>query len=170
MRTGFLFPLVAVVIAGAAGCSRQASEESAALPQRDLTRVDPAPKIEFASAVELQKPLVSPQSVQPRATTRALRAARRSTVDFKPLAAVMVTPTPAVAAQPEPTPAPPAEPLSDRELLPGKTVTLIPASSGPSTAVDPGEDVGLTMIRQGHRCPPARPGIGITARPRPTAY
>jgi hypothetical protein len=169
MRTGFLFPLVVVAIAGAAGCSRQTSEESAALPQRDLTRVDPAPRIEFASAVELQKPIVSSHSVQPRSTTRALRAARRSTVDFKPLAAVMVTPTPAVAAQPEPAPTP-TEPLSDRELLPGKTVTLIPASSGPSTSVDPGEDVGMTMIRQGHVCPPAQPGIGITRRPRPSAY
>jgi len=168
MRTGFLFPLVAVVMAGAAGCSRQASEESAALPQRDLTRVDPASNIQFASRVELQKPVTSSHSVQPRATTRAIRAVRRSPVDFQPLAAVMVTPTPATAAQPEPSPTP-AEPLSDRELLPGKTITLIPASSGPSTAVDPGEDVGLTMIRQGHRCPPAQPGIGIT-RPRPAAY
>ncbi len=170
MRTGFLLPLAALVIAGAAGCSRQEGEESAVLLQRDLTRVDPAPKVEVASQLELQQPPTS-QTVQPRATIRAVRASRRPRNDSKPLAAVLAkhTAVAAPAPAPEARPTPVEEPRNDRELLPGKTVTIIPVGSGPSTATDPGEDVGMTMIRQGHSCPPARPGIGIAGRPRPPA-
>jgi hypothetical protein len=164
MRTGFLLPLAALVIAGAAGCSRQGGEESAALLQRDLTRVDAAPNVEVASSLELQQPPTT-QIVQPRATIRAVRASRRPRIDPKPMRAVLATHTAVAAPSPEAKPTPIEEPLSDRELLPGKTVTIIPVGSGPSTATDPGEDVGLTMIRQGHRCPPARPGIGIATRP-----
>ena len=167
MRTGFLLPLAALVIAGA-GCSRQEGEESAALLQRDLTRVDPAPKVEVASALELQQPPTS-QTVQPRATIQAVRASRRPKNDSKPLAPVLAkhTAVAAPAPAPEARPTPVEDPRNDRELLPGKTVTIIPVGSGPSTATDPGEDDGLRMIQQGHRCPPARPGIGIATRPPP---
>ncbi len=137
------------------------------LPKRDLTRVAPAPTLDVASPLELQKPLTS-HSVQPRATTRAILASRGPKNDSKPLSPVLAkhTAVAAPAPAPEVRPAPVEEqPRNDRELLPGKTVTIIPVGSGPSTATDPGEDVGMTMIRQGHRCPPARPGIGIATRP-----
>ena len=165
MRTGFLLPLAALLIACAAGCGWQEGEESAALLQRDLTRVDPAPKVEIASQLELQRPPTS-QAVQPRATIQAVRASRRPKNESKPVAALAThTPVAAPAPAPEARPTPVEEPRNDRELLPGRTVTIIPVGSGPSTATDPGEDVGMTMIRQGHRCPPAGPGIGIATRP-----
>ncbi len=162
MRTGLL--LAALVIASAAGCSSHEGEESAVVLQRDLTRVPPAPPLDIASPLELQKPLTS-QSVQPRATTRAILASRRRKNDSKALPAVLTAPATVAAPAPEARPAPAEEPRNDRELLPGKTVTIIPVGSGPSTAIDPGEDVGLRMIQEGHVCPPARPGIGIATRP-----
>jgi hypothetical protein len=168
MRTGLLLPLAALVIASVAGCGSHEGEESAVILQRDLTRVAPAPPLDVASPLELQKPLTS-HSVQPRATTRAILASRRRKNDPKPLPAVLTIPATVAAPAPEAQPTPVEEPRSDRELLPGRTVTIIPVSSGPSTAADPGEDEGLRMIQQGHSCPPARPGIGIAGRPRPPA-
>jgi hypothetical protein len=164
MRTGFLLPLAALVIAGAQGCSRGDAEESAVILERDLTRAAPAPNVEVASPLEVEKPVTS-RAVQPRATIRAVRASRRSTIDPKPLPAALATHTPVAGYEPEPPPTAISAPLSDRELLPGKTVTLIPTSSGPSTATDPSVDEGLRMIQRGHRCPPARPGIGAGRPP-----
>ncbi|MDQ3223879.1 MAG: hypothetical protein M3Q75_10485 [Gemmatimonadota bacterium] len=69
--------------------------------------------------------------------------------------------------------APPA-PANDRELLPGKTVTLIPASTGSSAGPDETEALpegrGRPMVvRGGGRCRGGGrgPGIGIAGAPRP---
>src|SRR5687768_4681544 len=123
MRTGFLLPLAAVILAGA-GCTQQRSEESAMLPERDLTRVAPAPALDVASPLELQKPLTS-HSVQPRATTRAILASRGPKNNSKPLSPVVAKHIAVAAPAPEAQPAPIEEPRNDRELLPGKTVTII---------------------------------------------
>jgi hypothetical protein len=69
---------------------------------------------------------------------------------------------------------PAAQPVGDRELPPGKTVTVIPTSSGPSVAAEPGDEfpsirTGTLGGHGGGRCPPRGrgPGIGIAGAPRP---
>jgi hypothetical protein len=80
----------------------------------------------------------------------------------------VVTPSPALAA-----PEPAAQPANNRELLPGKTVTLIPASTGPSSGTDEADaaspEEGREKERGGGKCRGGGrgPGIGIAAAPRP---
>jgi hypothetical protein len=159
MHTRFLLSLTIVVAVSASGCGEQEKEETAIALKRDLTLVAPAPNLEIASPVEVKRP--QPQVTRARAPRRHVSAPKSITldVDLEPI-------RPAVAAQPSLRPAVTApEPVNGRELPPGKTVTLIPASSGPSTAADPSVDEGLLMIQQGHYCPPPRPGIGIRRPP-----
>jgi hypothetical protein len=157
MRTRFLLSLTIVVAAGASGCGKQAHEETATVLKRDLTLAAPVPNVEIASPVELERP--QPRVKRARAPRRHVSASNSATIDPQPI-------RPAVAIQPSVRPALAApEPVSGRELPPGKTVTLIPASSGPSTSADPDVDEGLLMIQRGHWCPPPRPGIGGTRPP-----
>jgi hypothetical protein len=177
MRTVFLLPLTAIV-AMAAGC-RSEGKESAALspPRRDLTLATPAREVDVASPVELR---------QIRAQNQTLRVSHRtsqrsSSIEPMPLltaaapAPVVTLPASEPVGQPVSTP---SEPVNDRELPPGKTVTLIPVSSGPSTAPewtderpDEGSEArGGTMVKgRGGRCGRGGrgPGIGIAAAPRP---
>jgi hypothetical protein len=146
----------AVVIAG---CNQPEPEESAVSLKRDLT-LAPAPNVEIASAVELQQP--QPPVTRPRAVRRHVSAGKAPPLDREPLRPTVITRTSLRPAEAAPAP------LSDRELPPGKTITLIPASSGPSTSVDPSVDEGLRMIQRGHWCPPPRPGVG--ARRPPALY
>jgi hypothetical protein len=143
----------AVVIAG---CNQPEPEESAVDLKRDLT-LAPAPTAEIASAVELERP--QPPVTRARAVRRHVSSSKAPPLDVEP-----VRPAVVIQASLPPTEAAPA-PLSDRELPPGKTVTLIPASSGPSTSVDPSVDEGLRMIQRGHWCPPPRPGVGVRRPP-----
>jgi hypothetical protein len=157
MRTRFLLSLTIVVAAGASGCGKQVHEETATALKRDLTLAAPAPNVEIASPVELERP--QPRVTRARAPRRHVSASKSATVDSQPS-------LPAVAIEPSLRPAVTApQPVSGRELPPGKTVTLIPASSGPSTATDPDVDEGLLMIQRGHWCPPPRPGIRGTRPP-----
>ena len=150
MRKAFLIPFAfAAAVAGCGGEVSTTSEReetasrAAASLERDLTLSVPrVPATEVASAVELGVSKPEP------AATRRHRP--------KPMPA----PAPAPAAEPEPEAA--AEPESDpvstptvgeaiadavvdnaasggRELAPGRTVTIIPVSSGPSVAVDEGD-------------------------------
>jgi hypothetical protein len=147
MRAASILPLafIAAVLAGCAAESPQtANQESAslgvegtALANRDLTLQTAAtPAVEVASAVELSRAAPEP----------------------KPVRRARVSPKPAPAPVPEAAPAAPAAvpdstvavaevlaepaPVEDvalgagRELAPGKTVTIIPASSQPSFAPD----------------------------------
>ncbi len=165
MRTVLLLPYT-VIATAILGCGSESSERTtASLLERDLTLAAPSPKVEVVSAVELQQP-------RARQTRR-----QRTTVRQSKLAVTRVA-APARVASPGPAVAEPAstksEPVSDRELLPGKTVTVIPTSSGPSPAPAWDEEFPETrrgpMVRGG-RCPTrGRPGIGIATRPRPTAY
>lgn len=160
MRTRLLLSLTIVVAASASGCREQVQEETATALKRDLTLAAPAPNLEIASPVELERP--QPRATRPRAPRRHLSARKSDAVEPQLI-------RPAVAIEPSlPAVVPTPEPANGRELPPGKTVTLIPASSGPSTSIDPEVDEGLLMIQRGHWCPPPRPGIG--ARRPPALY
>jgi hypothetical protein len=158
MRITILLPLTALV-AVAAGCESEGREQAAgSVPQRDLTLVTHPARVEIASSVEMQ---------QPKRTARPARAPRSSPREAK----VVVIAAPETVTQPTST-APTL--ANDRELLPGETVTLIPASNGPTTGPDEANDLpaarGRTMGgRGGGRCRGGGrgPGIGIAAAPRP---
>jgi hypothetical protein len=162
MRTVSLLPLAALV-AVVSGCGSGVSEQRArSRPPRDLTLVPQSAQVEVASPVEMRR--VHPQRRTVRLPTR------QPTVRHAVMAA-----TPIVAAEPVAQPVSPT-PISnnDRELLPGRTVTLIPISSGPSAGPDePGElpavRGGTMVARGGGRCGGGRrgPGIGIATAPRP---
>lgn len=163
MRTVLVFPLAALV-AVVTGCGSGVSEQKArSLPPRDLTLVTQGAQVEVASPVEMQR-------VRPQHRTVRLPRTRQPAVIHAVVAA-----TPVLAAEPVAQPLSPTPiPASDRELLPGKTVTLIPVSSGPSAGLDePGElpavRGGIMVGHGGGRCGGGRrgPGIGIATAPRP---
>jgi hypothetical protein len=166
MRNISLLPLAALM-AIAAGCGTEVKEQtSSSVPQRDLTLVTQTAQVEVASPLETQL-LRSPS----RSVHRSRMAARLAPA-AAPAPVVVAAPQP--VAQPVPT-APAATPTSNRELLPGKTVTVIPVSSGPSIGTDktndfPGErghpvraHGGGGTCRGGGR----GPDIGMAPAPRP---
>jgi hypothetical protein len=155
MRSCFLMAFAVVI----AGCNHPEPEESAVSLKRDLT-LAPAPNVDVASAVELERPQPRVTQARARAPRRHVSARESVTIDPQPVRAPVAIEEP---SQPPTVTAP--EPASGRELPPGKTVTLIPASSGPSTATDPSVDEGLLMIQRGHWCPPPRPGVGVRRPP-----
>jgi hypothetical protein len=170
MRTIFLLPLTAVVTV-VVGCGPEGSEQAAlSLPQRDLTLPTQTAEVEIASPVELQNLRVQHRTARP-----SRRTSRRSIPEAKPTPAAPATALVVAASYPVAQPANTAsEPANDRELLPGKTVTVIPVSTGPSTGSDWSDDFprakgGTMVVRGGGRCPPRGrgPGIGIAAAPRP---
>jgi hypothetical protein len=173
MRTVFLLPITAVV-AVVAGCGSGGGEQAPrSLPHRDLTLAAPARAVEIASPVELR---------DIRTQNQTMRSSRRT---FRRSGPIQLISVPAVVAEaPAPVLAPsapvaqpvstPSKPANDRELLPGKTVTVIPASSGPSTTPDwtderPAVGGGTMVARGGGRCGRGGrgPGIGIAGVPRP---
>jgi hypothetical protein len=132
MRALFLFPLAVVA---AAGCSSAKSPQKASVTERDLTLRTNATEVEVASPLELRRPV-------PQETKQVVRRTHRHTATtFQPtivpavlretVASVPVATTP--AAEPVAVVAGPADP---HELLPGKTVTIIPASSGPTPTTE----------------------------------
>ncbi len=181
MRTAFLIPLAftAAVVAGCRGEVSKTSEREETVsrtttpPERDLTLSVPrVAETEVASAVELALPKPVP------APTRAHRPRPKPAPSPTPPA----EPEQVAAAEPvsAPTesqalaePAPLEDPASDgRELAPGKTVTIIPVSTGPSVEADEGDSWtssepsrgvlvggGRTCRRRG-----GGGGIGIAAR------
>jgi hypothetical protein len=172
MRSVVLIPLTLMVTV-ALGCGSEEREQaSTSVSERDLTRQAPAPEVEIASPVELQQLRTQHRTVR---SSRPVKAPRRRTVEAKLVARAGATAPAVVLPVAEPTTT--ADLGSDRELLPGKTVTVIPASSGPSTASEPTDELptarGTTIgIWGGGRCPPRRPGrgIGIAGVPRPGLY
>jgi hypothetical protein len=177
MRTILLLPLPALM-AVVAGCGFGATEQrTRSVPRRDLTLVTQtaATGVAIVSPVETQQlriPRRAPRVSRP-ATGRA-PVARISAVEPRVGLAVGAVSAP-LLAEPVAQPAAMAPtPGSDRELLPGKTITLIPASSGPSVGVDPADDFpavrgGTLVVRGGGTCRGRGrgPGIGIATAPRP---
>lgn len=175
MRTSVLLPLTALA-AIVTGCGSQGREEAtASLPHRDLTLATQAAPVEVASPVELRQIQAHYRTVRSSRPT-----ARRSHVtETKPAPAPVAAVPATVTVQPVAEPARAAEPANDRELLPGKTITIIPVSSGPSTS-DPsagadwtdqpsGARGGSLVGGGGGRCRGRGrgPGIGIATAPRP---
>jgi hypothetical protein len=176
MRTILLLPLPAL-LAVVAGCGFGATEQRAgSVPRRDLTLVTQTAGVAIASPVETQQLRIPPQTrrVLRPATRRAPAAPVGATEPQVSLMAAEAVSAP-VPAEPVAEPATMAPtPGSDRELLPGKTITLIPASSGPSVGVDPADDFptargGTMVVRGGGTCRGRGrgPGIGIATAPRP---
>jgi hypothetical protein len=164
MRTVALLTLAAAMTA-LVGCGSGDKDETAlAVPDRDLTLATPASDGEIASPVELGQLRAQPQTARrSRSIHRAAAAARAA-----PAPAPVLRTTDAVAQ-----PASIAEAINDRELPPGKTITIIPVSSGPSGAAEPTDEIPMIERQgmRGGRCPPRRrPGIGIAVRPRPNLY
>ncbi len=173
MRSLALLSLTAFTTA-MLGCGSERREQvTASIPDRDITRPAPAPEVEIVSPVELRqrpahqtiRPARSPRRpAAPRpAAPRPASAESGRTLEIAARPALMVTP-----------PITAAEPANDRELLPGKTITLIPASSGPSAEPSwngetPTVRGGAFVVRGGGRCPRRGrgPGIGIATAPRP---
>jgi hypothetical protein len=178
MRTIVLFPLTALV-AVAAGCGSAGREQATrSVPQRDLTLVRQTPAVEIASPVETHQLRVQHRTVRPAFGSRALEPKVSLASVTVPLAALGAGSAP-VLAVPEPVAQPAsaaATPANDRELLPGKTVTVIPASNTPSTGSDGPDELpaarGRTMVAHGGGGGGCRgrgrgPGIGIANAPRP---
>ena len=168
MRTIILLPLTLIVVV--AGCGSEVRDQGArSVPQRDLTLVTQTPEVKIASPVETQQLRIQRRTVP--ASQPAARQARA-----KVHLATVLTPAPTLTpAEPVAQPAvTEVTPPNDRELLPGKTVTVIPASSGPSPGPDWTDDFpaarGRPMVTGGGGTCRGRgrgPGIGIAAAPRP---
>jgi hypothetical protein len=164
MRTVYLLPFAALAVV--AGCGSEAREQAArSVPQRDLTRVTQTAEVKIASRLETQQLRIH-RTVHPsRLAARPTPAARSRPVAPKVVLAAVT------AAEPVAQPAP----ANDRELLPGKTITLIPASTGPSVGSDGTDDVpavegrGVAVGGGGGTCRGRGrgPGIGIATAPRP---
>lgn len=168
MRPIFLLPLSALV-AVIAGCGSEPTERAArSVPQRDLTLVTQTSEVRFASPVEVQQFRTHRRTSRPSQWAARLAPAPRPS----PLAP-KVRLASVVASAPEPVAQPAAStPASDRELLPGKTVTVIPASSGPSIGTDRTDEIpaveGRTMVaRGGGTCRGRGRGPDIARAPRP---
>jgi hypothetical protein len=142
MRNVFLFSLPLTIIA-AAGCGSQPKEPTSGSDlERDLALVSKAPETAVASPLELGEvrfergkagnnvSLHRAVRSRPgrRATTKVAESVRSAPI-ARPVVVDVAVPSP--AAQPAA-----AVPTDSHELLPGKTVTVIPVSSGPSTAGD----------------------------------
>jgi hypothetical protein len=173
MRTSIL-PL-AVTVSLLAGCSADAPRRPERSAERDLTRrsLEPAP-VEVASAIELARPEPKPpvrerDAVAPRPKPAPQPAER---VEAAAAENVVVVPKAPIAILTPPAPEVSAAAGSDRELSPGETVTMIPASSGSSIAPDDseptwsGESVGTIGFGGGDTCRPRGGvrGIGVAGR------
>jgi hypothetical protein len=207
MRNVFLFSLPLTIVA-AAGCGSQPKEQAPRSDlERDLALVSRAPDSAVASPLELGEVRAQPGSTvssnnvsfhrvvrhRParRATTRVAEPVR-SAPTARPVIADVSAPSP--AAQPAA-----AVPADSHELPPGKTVTVIPVSSGPSTSGGQrgpddiplmaggtggsgmggggsgmgggGSGMGGGGSGMGGGCPGrGEPGVGIASRPRGMLY
>jgi hypothetical protein len=136
MRSVFLFLSLSLVVI--AGCSSRVKEHVARSDlERDLTLVSQAPPTALASPIELgqiQTPTSSRSTVSSRHRIRH-RAAPRSIVS-----AAKPVPLAADAAPVLPVQATNTRPADPHELAPGKTVSIIPVSSGPSISGTGGTD------------------------------
>ena len=148
------------------------------MPQRDLTlQQTPAPEVEIASPVELARvPTERPATQRGRRAHRPA-AARHPEASAPEVAPATLTPTPASAhptATALATSAP--EAADPHALAPGQSVTIIPASSGPTTLTDwtdqrpSGRERGVDVGAGGHggRCKPR--GTGMPGRGLPAAF
>jgi hypothetical protein len=142
MRSAFLFPLSLSLVV-VAGCSSKVKEPAARSDlERDLTLGGQAPQTAVATRLELgqiRTPTDSRSTVSSRHRVRH-RSAPRSTVSAPEPVQVAADAAPARAPAPavvQPANTTTADP---HELPPGKTVAIIPVSSGPSPSDARGPD------------------------------
>jgi hypothetical protein len=180
MRIVMLLPLaLAAVAAGGCRTGSEGTEQAAlGVPQRDLTlQRSAAPDVEIASPVELARaPSERPTTQRPRRAHRPAPA-RDAEANLPEVAPATLRPTPA-PAQPTPTAlaAGAPEAADPHALAPGQSVTIIPASSGPTTPADwtdqppSGRERGVEVGGGGHggRCKPR--GTGMPGRGLPAAF
>ena len=184
--------LVAGLGAGCATDSPEGVEEASAaaavpVPERDLTlQAAAVPPVEVASPVELDRPVPparegrrgSPPLPAPSTSELARPGGSRDSAGLADAGLVHAAPE-AIAAEAEPAlaerfpagrPAAPEEEPGEemagagRELAPGKTVTLIPVSNGPSIEADDGgawvpSESRRGVVRGGGHCPRPRGGV-----------
>lgn len=205
MRNIFLFWLPLTIIA-AAGCGGSQPDERAAryALERDLTLVSKPtgravvlPDRAVASELELRVSRTqrsasasSQKVVRPRKAVRrsARHLAAKAAEPVRP--ATIARPTIADVVAPNPGTQPVAAiPADSRELPPGKTISLIPTSSGPSPSGERGMDdiplsgtgwrgmgggSGMGGSGMGGGCKPGRgtgiPELGGSPRPRGMLY
>jgi hypothetical protein len=148
MRAVSMLPLAfwAALLAGCAAESpRPSNLETASsgaetgLSDRDLTLQTPAmPAVEVASPIELSRPTPEPRPTpRPRISSRPAPVPTPDPVPEASPADESAVPVPTVAVaevMAEPAPVEDVAVGVGRELAPGKTVTIIPTSSGPSSA------------------------------------
>ena len=203
MRNSFLFSLPLTVIT-VAGCGPQPDAQAARSDlERDLTLVSRPPERAVSSPVgavasEIELRMARAQQGSGASSHKVVRlrkSVRRPARDLVPVAARPVRPTtierPGIAdvvvpkAGGQPVTAVPAD---SRELLPGKTVTVIPVSSGPSPSGEGADDIppagtrwrgmgggsGMGGSGMGGGCRPGRgtgiPELGGSPRPRGMLY
>ena len=179
MRIVMLLPLALAAVA-AGGC-RTASEgtEQAALgvPQRDLTlQQAAAPEVEIASPVELARaPRERPATQRPRRAHRPAPARHPEATLPEVAPATLTMPPPAPPAATALAASAPEE-ADPHALAPGQSVTIIPASSGPTTPADwtderpSGRERGVAVGGggSGGRCKPR--GTGMPGRGLPAGF
>jgi hypothetical protein len=184
MRAAVLFPLafVAVALTGCggdgtnlSGREETASRAAAAALERDLTlSVPQVPATEVASAIELSLPKPAPAPVQRHYPRPRPKPAPSAVAESAPAPTPEPVTVPAVSeALSEPATTDEVS-AGGRELAPGRTVTVIPVSSGPSVEAEP-DDSWLpsggsrgVLVGGGGTCRRRGEGggIGIAARIR----
>ncbi len=137
MRNVFLFSLPLTIVA-AAGCGSQHKEQAARSDLgRDLTLVSRAPDSAVTSPLELREVRIQPGNTVSFHKVVRHRPARHPTTRVAEPVRSAPTARPVIADVPAPSPAAQpaaAVPADSHELPPGKTVTVIPVSSGASTS------------------------------------
>jgi hypothetical protein len=176
MRAVSLLPLAcAAAVVTACGGSDVSSvphrEETAARPavprERDLKRqMVELPVEEVASAVELERPRAAPRTTPIHRARPKPQPAPRPTGE--PAVPPVVPARPAVTAPPADSAPVEAAASGGRELAPGRTVIVIPVSSGPTLKADE-EDFwlpGRAKSSGRHRCRRRAGvrGIAVTGR------
>ena len=166
MRALPFIPLALVVVVAGCGSAPEDSGARSGVPHRDLTLQEaPAPDMAVASALELPNPRPErPTAHRPRQSPhQALAPSRNHTApEAAPVAEAVAVP--AVAPAPAPAAAPPLvdEAADPHSLAPGRTITIIPASSGPSMGSGRGDD---EMPSRAGRAIMMAGGHGDTCRP-----
>jgi hypothetical protein len=167
MRILLLLPLALAAAAGGCRTASKGTEQATfRVPERDLTLRDSgAPNVQVASPVELAVTPTQSAAVHRPRSARRLQPVPHPSAPAPALVPIPANPVPlATIAAPE-APDPHA-------LAPGQSVTIIPASSGPSTDGDwtdqrpSGPTRGITIGSGGHGggCHPRGGGMGPSAR------
>jgi hypothetical protein len=182
MRAASILPL-AFTAAVLAGCKTESPRtenqetasrgvEGTALPDRDLTLQAPAtPEVEVASPVELFRAAPEPVRRAKVAPKPAPAPTANRVAAAAPAGHAAVPDSTMAVADVLAEPVPVEDGGVGRELAPGRTVTIIPVSSGPTFTPEdpswaPAERGRSTIIGGGDRCRPRGGvrGIGITGR------